>query len=529
MRIQPGSRRTLLLLGAAALLLPLASLRSARADYLDDGRTARGATLTCPRVPLSACLRALSEATGIALTAAPGLADEPLVGYVPQRPVREMMDALAELFDGTWTVLPGTPAAYRLDPQPDLLRTRAAARKALLADVQKSLDAQAAVAVKNVRSITMNDGDPDRTLFPKLVWALVPPADRERALAGESITLPVPESQTGPLRRLTSPAPGKAPAKFDSMLLSVELDVETDANRATPDGLPKLHTRVTEKGPRVISGSISLWDIGAARARKATGKSEPAPDSPLFPRLPAGEGSRIYGNRDELVLKLATAARIPVLARVRPIGMPVGIDAEGRKLSEVVADLATLCDANVTATARGFRLLRSTTELLDPAYRVPLAPLESYLKTRPPVGSPVRLAVLSGLAAFTPLQLAQLQLLSACQEDAREGRKIYAILRFYRGLTAAQQKALFSPEGLDVAELTHPQWHLLVDEAAGRRADWMLREYYDDLPGLRFFFAERVADGGLVLDMRAQRGDSTSRKVFPLPVVRAEAVPTASR
>src|SRR5207248_2542709 len=87
--------------GTAALALPPAP---AWADgYLEDPVTARAVSLTCPRSPLGACLAALGQAGGVPLAAAPELADEPLIGMVPTRPLRETMTAFSELFEGSWT------------------------------------------------------------------------------------------------------------------------------------------------------------------------------------------------------------------------------------------------------------------------------------------------------------------------------------------------------------------------------------------------------------------------------------------
>ena len=120
--------RTLSHLLFLAVVLALGLASSARADYIEDSRTAKGLTLTIPRTALGECLKAMSEASGVSLAASPALASEQLVGHVPRRPLRETMRALEELFDAVWTTLPGSPASYRLDPDPARAKALAAAQ-----------------------------------------------------------------------------------------------------------------------------------------------------------------------------------------------------------------------------------------------------------------------------------------------------------------------------------------------------------------------------------------------------------------
>ena len=485
-------------LTSLALAMLLAGAQTARADYGDDSRTAKGAAFGSPRAPLGKCLRLLSDATGVALTAAPALATEPLVGYVPRRPLRETMQALEDLYDGQWVAVSGSPAGYRLDPEPNRAKAAAATRAVAFKEFRKTIDDAAADAMRRVKAGEPLPASQDQKsrLLPLLLWAQLPSPDRDRVLNGQTITISIPVAQVGAIHELIigiatkSMAPPIAPA-----LATYDMDDRTDL------GVPSLRARATVLRENSIVGAI-----GSVEFIKQPGAPRP-PDSPEGdPVLPAGIGDagRFNGERDEILVKLAEEAGLPILSRQRVQGGSARtVVAGGKRLSEVMADLSASVDANYRPTARGFHLFRSRTEVID---RVGL-PIDSvvqhYLAQRPALSQIVPFATLSLLAPLSPFQLAVLQRSNLASDDAGIARQIFAVMRFYQSLKPEQQKAIFSAEGLAVEGLDHRQLHAFLDQK-DKRGDLEVHDHLQQIKGLYFRFKEerdKDDDGSLILQV----------------------------
>jgi hypothetical protein len=473
--------RRRLLLGAAGLSLPFS--RPAHAgDFLEDARTARSLTLRAPRITLGELLGGVAAATKVALSAAPTLAPEPLVGYVPRRALRETMAALAELFDAQWTT---AGEGYRLEPEPGRARKAAEGRETYFRLLQKSLDDQAAEAVRQQRAgapAPLGSAE-QRLRFLLLVWHAFSPADRRRVLQGASVTIPIPEE---PARALYPLAVALALKELRPLvgapLATLDLDDKNDL------AFPVVRARVTAMREGSIIGaihSLDLWrrDPAAAPAAKAEG-----------PEFPAGIGDmgRISGTRDDQILQFGEAAGVPILSRHRAQGgggptLLVG----GRTLPQVAADLAAACEATVTAGARGFQLLRSLSEPFDPAGRLP--DLTEFFKRRPARGAVVPFATLALLSPLTPYQLSVLERSNRCTAEATAARELFTVLRFYQSLSAAQKQELFTGPGLEAASLTHAQLHHFLDEKR-MRGNLEIHGPLQDMRGLRFRFSEGAVE-----------------------------------
>jgi len=229
-------------------------------------------------------------------------------------------------------------------------------------------------------------------------------------------------------------------------------------------------------------------------------------------------------------VKLGLASGLPILSRHRAYGGSLsGIAVGGRKVGEVMAQLGVQLDAQATATARGFQLLRSLTDLMDLSGLPAAAPVQSYLRKQPKPGETVSFAALADLAALTPLQLSVLERSNIASEEASFVREAYALLRFYQGLSPAQQQALFSKEGLDVSELTHEQWHALLDQR-DKRGDFNILNSVQEIKGLRFRFLERRdRKEGSFRAEALRAGQLVAEADLDLPVVEAEVRPIAAR
>lgn len=511
-------RRRAFLVGGTGSLLLLGE--AARADYLEDGRTARAVALKIPRTPLANCLRALSETTVVSLSAAAALAGEHLVGYVPRRPLRETMDALAELFDGTWTSLPGKPSSYRLDPVPEKSKAHGAARKALLAQYVRAIDEKAAEVAKDAQRGKPLDTSDRLTAFGLLLWSHLSPPDRERVLSGESVTVSIPEPQAGIIHRVIQetmtaasnqqpgPVTGPAFATFD-------LDDRAPSD-AKLQGLPTLRARATGMGANSATGAIGFVSfVGFVKGHRTP--------VPALPQSLSGVVREVSGTRDELVLLIGAASRLPILSRQRGAGGNAWDFPQGeRPISEMIVGLAERCDATLTVTARGYQLLRSQTELLDHSCQIPLPLVQAYLKDRPAMGKPVPFAHLAQLGSLTPMQLSLLELANLCSEDAQIAGDTYALLRFYQALAPEQRAALFAPAGIEVRTLTHAQLHQLLDQR-DKRGEFDLITHLQDFRGLRLRFREKLEGRASTVVLQALRGEETvSQNEFALPIVREE-------
>jgi len=449
-----------------------------------------------PRTALSECLREISSATGVSLTATPALLDEQLVGFVPRRPLRETMRALEELFDGVWTTLPGAPAGYRLDPDPARAKAVSAARSAILKEYRRNADGPAAEAAARVKK-----GEPLPTgtqaqwdLLGPLLWSHLPSADRDRVLAGQTVTISIPQSEAGAIHDLIVAIATKSKAPLTApMLATFDMDDKIDT------GVPSIRARATAMRENSVVGAISgvefIKPLGGLKAVEAP------PGDPLLPAT-VGETGRFNGERDEVTVTLAAACEIPVLSRHRVQGgSSRTVVAGGRRLTDVMNDLALATDAIYQPNSRGYHLFRSRTEVIDRAGIPPSSVMQRYLKARPAVGGVVPFARLSELAPLTPLQFAVLQRSNLASSEADKGRETFALLRFYQSLTPEQRSQLFSASGLSVEALTHPQLHALLDEKR-KRAEFDIHDQLQQIHGLylRFREEDEKDEDGLILE-----------------------------
>jgi hypothetical protein len=418
--------------------------------------------------------------------------------------------------------VPGNPAGYRLDPEPTRAKAAAAARAQAFKEYRKTVDEAAAEAARRVKAGEPLPASQDQKsrLFPLLLWALLPPADRDKVLNGQTVTITIPIAQVGAIHELIigiatkSLLPPTAPA-----LATFDLDDRTDA------GVPWIRARATVLRENSIVGAI-----GSIEFVKQPGAPKP-PDAPEGdPLLPGGIGDagRFNGERDEIVVKLAEEAGLPILARHRVQGGSARtVVAGGRHLSEVMADLSIAIDANYRPTARGFHLFRSRTEVIDRVGLPTSAVVEQYLAKRPALSQLVPFATLSLLAPLSPFQLAVLQRSNLASDDAVIARQIFAVMRFYQSLKPEQQKALFSMEGLAADTLDHRQLHAFLDQK-DKRGDLEVHDHLQQIKGLYFRFKEerekeKDGDGTLVLQV-VRDGNVVATSNQDLPHVSREEV-----
>jgi hypothetical protein len=506
-----------LVYSACALAVLLAG--AARADYTDDARTARGVAIGSPRAPLGECLQRLSQVTEVSLSAAPSLLQEPLVGYVPRRPLRETMQALEELYDGVWTVLPGSPPKYRLDLDPVRVKAAAVAHSAAFKEYRKVADEAAAEAARNLKNGgKLPDGRSDVQqvqLFSLLLWSHVPPADRDRVLNGQTVTISIPAAEAEPIHQLILSIAKKRDAKLIApMLASFDLDDKTDL------GIPAIRARAT--GLREDSVVGAIWTIDFLKQAGVPKPPEAPEGDPVLPEM-IGDNGRFNGERDEVLVKLAQEAGVPILSRHRVQGGSIStVSAGGRKLTDVMSALGSSINALHRPNARGYQLFRSRTEAIDRSGLPPATVVENYLRNRPELGQPVPFTALVPLTPLTPLQLQVLGRSNVAGAEAAIAEEIFSLLRFYQALTPPQRKALFSEEGLDVGSLTHPQLHAILDEKA-KRGGLDIHDHLQQLKGLRLRFKEELDKEESSLLLQALRdGTVVSSSTQELPKVEKE-------
>lgn len=514
-----------LLFGSAA-----AGIASPGRAYLTDLRTARAVSLVSPRASLAECLSELSRVpeVGIDLTAAPELGSEQLTAYVPKRPLRETMGALEELFDAAWVPSPGTAPAYHLTPDPVRARVQVATRAVLLRSLQKVLDDQAAEALKEAKGGALASETQRSNRMGLLLWSHLKPAEKLRVLQGFPTTISIPESQAADTYQSLVAAARLGLSTIEDRPLAGPLLASFDLEDLADRGLPQLRARATALRENSIVGAISLIEFFRGAAAPRPEQIDPPKDTPLLPQT-IGNNGRIYGTRDELVARVGEACGVPILSRHRAYGGTASVSLGGRTLGQAMTEMAGYCEATLTANARGYQLLRSTTEAYDSLALPSSGPVQNYLKQRPKEGDWVTLEQLMELSSMTSLQLSVLQRSNLCDNEATFVREAYAVVRFYRSLTPEQRRLLFSEAGVEVASLTHAQLHQLLD-AKAKRADWDIHEHVQQVRGLRFMFRNLERRNETVLEMRAIRG---SRLVSPasteLPRVELEERPTASR
>jgi hypothetical protein len=510
-------RRAFLATGAAAFLDG-----AARADdFLADGRTARTVRFASPRASLQQCLAVLGKAAGTTLTAATELADEPLTGYVPYRPLRETMQALEELFDAAWSSAPANPAAYVLRLDPARHKPVAARHAAILKKQRLMVDTAAAEAARLVRSGTLPGDRSLQPTFALAIWARLTPPERDRVLQGTPVTITIPEAQADDLYRVMISISRREKTPLVGPLLAT-LDLDDLAEH----GIPAIRVRATAIRSNGVTGAIGAIDFVPASTSHPTQPGE----GPSLP-MNIGEQGEVSGTREEVIFKLGKAADLPILSRHRALGGSAGVTAGGRKLAEVMADLASpnQLDAVYHATARGFHLFRSATEWIDHVALPPPGPVAAYLAGRPPMNSVVPFHKLLPLAQLMPVQLAILERGNTCSEDAHSAREVYALMHFYLALSPAQQAALFTPEGIPAAGCTHAQLHQLL-AGKDKRAGWDVEGPLQNPKSIRLRFQEIAGDSGKNLEVEAVReGMVVASGNAQLPLVEAEDQPSAER
>jgi len=504
---------------AVAAATPILARGARAGDFLEDARTARSVTIRAPRADLARLLSLVTAASGLMLEAAPALAPEPLVAYVPRRPLRETMVALADLFDGQWTA---AGAGYRLDPDPAVGRKAAEARETYLRTLQKPLDDQAAEALRGQKAGTLppvGSGE-QRQQFLFLLWALLSPADRRNVLTGRTVTFAVPEEASRGLYPLALALALKDERPLVGPLLaSLDLDDKNDL------AFPVLRARATGLRENSVIGAIHSTDLWR---RDAPMPPEAKPDGPPLPEG-VGDMGRINGTRDDQVLFLGEGAGVPVLSRHRAQGgSGPTVVAGGRTLPEVMADLAGGCDATARAGGRGYQLLRSNSEPFDGAGRLPN--LKEFLGRRPARGKVVPFAVLSMLGRLTPYQLSILERSNLCSEEARVARELFTVLCFYESLTPPQRAALFSTEGLPAAGLTHRQLHAFLDEKR-MRGNLEVHGPLQDMRAIRFRFTEDLAgeEPGITMVVLRDGRPVEQAVTVALPLVEEEETASVTR
>ncbi len=487
-------------LGFATIAISLLVTPAQAQDFLEDARTAKGVSFSSPRASLKKCLGVLSDATKVSLSASPALAEEQLTGYVPRRPLRETMDALAELYDGAWTSVPGSPRGFRLDPDPAKSKTLAAARTGYLARLRKSLDDESAEALKEAKNTGLPgdaEGRQRTRKFGMVLWAVLLVAERDKVLRGTPYTLTLPEPAAKPVYQMLLTLTEKDDQKLvGPMLITYDLDEKGE------NMLPQLRARATAMRDNSIIGAFGVLDLTALVALpKAPELPEVGNDLPALPTT-IGENGRFVGTRDELISKVGEGCNLPVLSRHRALpDSTYGLNAAGRRAPQLIGDLARQCDATYTLTSRGFYLLQSNSALIDSLYLPPSTVVERYLNGRPGKEKRVPFETVADLAVLSPIQLKILQRSNTCSEDAEFAYDTYGLLRFYRLLTPEQKKQLFSTSpagvdvaggaqaGLDAAALGHAALHAFLDERT-KRGDLNIYGELQEMKGLRLRFAE---------------------------------------
>ncbi len=509
------ARRELLLVALGA-----ASSRAiaAPADHREDPRTLRSLSFRCPRALLGRALEALAAPLGVRLTASPALGRHEIMGYLPPRPLRESMDAIAELFDAEWAAADG---GYRLDPSPAPwkqleLDQRAAARR-----IMGQLDAMAATLAGKLRAGEALRGREADQAAALLAWPHIPVPARERALMGEIVTLALPEPAARAL--LPQILPQGTPLPAARVLVTLDLDDRSDTC------LPSLRTHISAIGPAAAyfnTGRVDYWTL-----------LPPAPKPPAFDQgagevpFPPGwfKQGAIDGTRDEVIIAVGTAARLPVLARTRSMGGGFGVTVGGRLPSAVLGDIAGGCAAGLSQTARGYYLIRSQTPAAD-LTGVPIpaavAALERYDAARKREG-PTAAERLAPLAGIPLLHLSTLERANLCTTEIGFVRENYGLVAFLAGLSQAQLLSLRGPSGLPFDSLKPEQLHALLDERY-KVAELELREPLRSLRGLSLG-AQQVA-GGAELTLQLRRGAEVIQTVaLELPVPEPEEYPLAQR
>jgi hypothetical protein len=316
---------------ASALGICLVSLTASLGAAEDPGPTFRNVTLTLPRCTLAKALEALSGAAKVRLVAAPSLAEERLVGHVPGRPVKQTMEALAELFDSRWVALPVGGSGYRLEPIPEKEKSARAARQAYLAKLRAALDQEGAESLKEAKKIGLpSDGESRlRTRkFGMTLWAALPAAKRDDVLRGVPYTLSIPLPAAKPIYQMLLLLTEKDEAPpVGPLLVTYDLDEKGE------NMLPQLRARATAMRKNSIIGAFGVLDLTTiVPLPLAPPSTTTRPDDPKLGTT-VGENGRFVGTRDELVAKVAEGCGVPVLSRHRALpDSTYGLNAANRPI-----------------------------------------------------------------------------------------------------------------------------------------------------------------------------------------------------
>ncbi len=517
------NRRQLISFVPATLLGGLCLPAYGADEHLSDARTARAVALEIPRTTLRQAVQVLSQGTEVPLSVTPVLSELPLTGYVPTRPLREIMGALATLFDGAWVAQPGNPAGYRLEPDPVAAKSALAAREALLKKLRKEWDDTSADVTRKIQTgmLTPAGRTQQVQVFANLIWHLTPPAERDRVMNGATVSFPIAEAQARPIYELMLALSSKAVQPLSGPLMAT-IDLEDRADTA----FPLVRTRATARRENSILSIITASLEFPSQPAKKEGETTDSFAGDYEFSNGVGENGRFNGTRDEILMQVAKTAGTPILSRHRAYGASAGIGGGGRKLSQVVEDLATASDAVASSTSRGFHLIRSRTEPIDFLGLVPRERLQAFVSRLPSPEKAVPLETLVELAPLTSLQLSVLHRSNVALEPVGFARETYALIRFFHALKPEQRAALFTKEGLDAAGLSHLQLHLLLDQR-DKRGDFDIYEHLQEIRGLRFRFMPETDEDGEGLTLQLFRGDMlVSTQSLDLPVYEPDPQPT---
>lgn len=504
-------------LGAA--LPALAALPATAAGFREDSTTAVSVDFASPRAPLSDCLQALAAGVGVKLDCAPALAGEPLTACSLGRPLRELMAAMEQLYDATWTSAGG---GYRLVPEPAATERAAAGRVQFLRRERKAVDEQVAETVRKLKAGALSPTLQSQKVqaYGSLLWNSASPADRDRVFAGHAVHFAIAEAQARPVYEMLLSLSSKKPEALAGPILAT-IDLEDSA--AT--GFPQLRTRASARRGNSVLSIITTFELPSAANRKPLPTPEGRADDPLAPQ-DAGDNGRLQGTREELILLVGKDLGVPVLSRHRPYGGTAGLPVAGRRLGAILHELAQTCEATVSVSSRGFCLLRSRTEALDSLGRLPPGKTAD-LKLRFAGTARPDFQAYTEFGSLTPFQISLLERSNICTEAAEFAGGNYAILRFYSSLSPEQRSLLFR-QGVDAAALSHAQLHMLLDQR-DKRGDFDVYEQMQELKGLVVRFGTPTMDGeGLVLQT-LRGGKELSRAVLKFPEFEDEDRPQATR
>src|SRR5260370_5041171 len=97
-----GLRWPVWVLSTLFLCLPAAAEKAAKSVWAGDERAQQKVAVTVEGLPVGELLGLFTEKTGIALSAEVEIAETKIVASGPTRPLRELLDDLAALFNATW-------------------------------------------------------------------------------------------------------------------------------------------------------------------------------------------------------------------------------------------------------------------------------------------------------------------------------------------------------------------------------------------------------------------------------------------